>query len=159
MWEGVGDWTELQHIDRHSIGHNRVSFPFSWTAQPGAWGPTLLGAGFLYHTLSPTGLSKLTDFLSSPSYITEFKAPFFLWASQLHSFNPSTVKVIILIFLDRMHLLFTEVHFLFWQPCRVVGQYTASRSAITIAITVTFIFRSFSIPYQGQGTDYSFRFH
>ena len=31
----------------------------------------------------------------------------FLWASQLHSFNPSTAKVIILIFLDRMHLLFT----------------------------------------------------
>ena len=32
--------------------------------------PTLLGAGFLYCILSPTGLiSKLTDFLSSPSYI------------------------------------------------------------------------------------------
>ena len=30
----------------------------------------------------------------------------------------------ILIFLDRMHLLFTQVHFLFWQPGRVVGQYT-----------------------------------
>ena len=45
-------------------------FPFSWAAQPGAWGPTLLGAGFLYRILSPTGLvSKLTDFLSSPSYI------------------------------------------------------------------------------------------
>ena len=34
------------------------------------WGPTLLGAAFLYRNLSPTGLvSKLTDFLSSPSYI------------------------------------------------------------------------------------------
>ena len=55
VWEGVGDWTELQHIDPHSIGRNRVSFPFSW-------GPTLLGAGFLYRILSPTGLvSKLTD--------------------------------------------------------------------------------------------------
>ena len=37
-------------------------------------GPTLLGAGFLYRILSPTGLvsklvSKLTDFLSSSSYI------------------------------------------------------------------------------------------
>ena len=39
-------------------------------AQPEAWGPTLLGAGFLNRILSPTGLvSKLTDFLSSPSYI------------------------------------------------------------------------------------------
>ena len=70
VWEGVGDRTELQHIDLHSIGHNCVSFPFSWAAQPGAWGPTLLGAGFLYCILPSTGLvSKLTDFLSSPSYI------------------------------------------------------------------------------------------
>ena len=43
VWEGVGDRTELQHIDPHSIGHNRVSFPFSWAAQPGAWGPSLSG--------------------------------------------------------------------------------------------------------------------
>ena len=41
VWEGVGDWTEQQHIDPHSSGHNRVSFPFSWAAQPGAWGPSL----------------------------------------------------------------------------------------------------------------------
>ena len=47
-----------------------VSFLFSRAAQSEAWGPTLLGAGFLYRILSPTGLvSKLTDFLSSPSYI------------------------------------------------------------------------------------------
>ena len=47
-----------------------VSFPLSRAAQPEAWGPTLLGAGFLYRILSPMGLvSKLTDFLSSPSYI------------------------------------------------------------------------------------------
>ena len=69
--EGVGDRKELQHIDPHSIGHNRVSFPFSWAAQLEAWGPTLLGAGFLYRILSPTGLvSKLPDYLSSLSYIT-----------------------------------------------------------------------------------------
>ena len=37
VWEGVGEWTELQHIDPHSYGHNSVSFPFSWAAQPGAW--------------------------------------------------------------------------------------------------------------------------
>ena len=71
VWEGVGDRTELQHIDPHSYGHYSVSFPFSWllnrgpggpaslghvprssifsptaTAQSGAWRPTLLGAGF-----------------------------------------------------------------------------------------------------------------
>ena len=47
-----------------------VSFSFSRAAQPEARGPTLLGAGFLYCILSPTSLvSKLSDFLSSPSYI------------------------------------------------------------------------------------------
>ena len=33
-----------------------VSFPFSWAAQPGAWGPASLGAGFLYRILPPTRL-------------------------------------------------------------------------------------------------------
>ena len=153
MWEGVGDRTELQHIDPNSIGHNRVSFPFSWAAQLGTWGPSLSGTcSSIQHLLTnwsdlqtlnrgsrgpfcrllassttsllPIGLvSKLTDIRSSLSYII-IQRPFFLWASQLHSFNPSTAKVIILLFLDRMHLLFTLVHFLIWQPGRVVGQYT-----------------------------------
>ena len=85
MWEGVGDRTELQHIDPHSIGHNRVSFPFSWATQPGPfstasylqlfWSPTAQSGPFcpgaVFSTASfPTDLiSKLTDFLSSPSYI------------------------------------------------------------------------------------------
>ena len=70
VWEGVGDQTELQHIDPHSIGHKHVTFPFSWAAQQGVLGPTLLCSGFLYRILSPTCLvSKLTDFLSSPIYI------------------------------------------------------------------------------------------
>ena len=60
VWEGVRDRTELQHIDPHSIGHNCIPFSFSWAAQLGAWGPTLLDAGFLYCILSPMGLvSKL----------------------------------------------------------------------------------------------------
>ena len=48
-----------------------VSFSFSRAAQPEALGTIfLLSAGFLYHILSQTGLvSKLTDILSSPSYI------------------------------------------------------------------------------------------
>ena len=53
VWEEVGDQTELQHIDPHSIGHNRVSFPFSWAAQPGAWGPSLFECCFsLPHLIS-----------------------------------------------------------------------------------------------------------
>ena len=56
VWERVGDRTELQHIDPHSIGHNRVSFPFSWAAQPGARGPSLSGCWFSLPLLSPTRL-------------------------------------------------------------------------------------------------------
>ena len=33
-----------------------VSFPFSWAAQPGAWGSASLAADFLYRILSPTRL-------------------------------------------------------------------------------------------------------
>ena len=84
-----------------------VSFLFSRVAQPEARRPSsLLGAGFLYRILSPTGLVsktglvsnwsglQLTDFLSSPSYIIVQRTP--SWGRhKLHSFNPSTVKVII----------------------------------------------------------------
>ena len=127
VWEGVGDRTELQHIDPHSIGHNHVSFSFSWAAQPGAWGGAaslgagflyrilspahlipnwsdlqsataqsgvwglpLLGAGFLYHSLSPT------DWISCAlSYIIVQHPPSYCGCHKLHSFNPSTVKVIL----------------------------------------------------------------
>ena len=43
--------------------------------------------------LSLTGLvSKLTDFLSSPSYIIVQRSPSSYGRHKLHSFNPSTVK-------------------------------------------------------------------
>ena len=121
-----------------------VSFPFSWAAQPGAWGPslsgtcsliqnllptataqswawgpTLLGAGFLYRLLSPT------DWIScAPSHIVIQRPP-----SSCGRHNFALIQSVhgqgynILIFLDRMHLLFIQVNFLFWQPGRVVGQY------------------------------------
>ena len=63
VWKEVGDRTKLQHIDPPTLmAISVVSFPFSRTAQPEAWEPTLLGAGFLCRILSPTGLvSKLSD--------------------------------------------------------------------------------------------------
>ena len=97
VWEGVGDRTELPHIDPHSYGHQRCVFlvlqacsnrsPGAHSAgccslyhilsptglvsklNRGSPGPLLLDTGFLYCILSPTGFQKLTDFLSSPSYI------------------------------------------------------------------------------------------
>ena len=81
MWEGVGDRTKRQYIYPHSIGHNRVSFPFSWAAQPEAQEPTLCWilafstASCNQRVWSP----KLTDFLSSPSYIIVQSPTQYLW--------------------------------------------------------------------------------
>ena len=47
----------LQHIDLPSpSGHHRVSFWFSWAAQPGAWGLSLSGTCSHSSIFSPTGL-------------------------------------------------------------------------------------------------------
>ena len=105
----VGDWTEQQHIDPHSYGHNSFSFPFSWAAQPGAWGPSLSGTWSSFqHLLSNWPELQLQLLvLSTASYLQQiwtfcrrgyiiiWRPLFFLWASQFHTqFNPSTVKVI-----------------------------------------------------------------
>ena len=49
--------------------------------------------------------------------------PTFLWASQIALIQPIHGQGYNIL-IDRMHLLFTKVHFLFWQPGLVVGQYT-----------------------------------
>ena len=58
MCEGVADQTELQNIDSHSYGHNSVSFPFSWAAQLGAWGPSLSETCSHSSIFSPTDLNS-----------------------------------------------------------------------------------------------------
>ena len=106
----------------NSYGHNSVSFPFSWAAQPGAWGSSLSGtwSSFQYLlsnwsealnsncligspevplcwvlVLSTASYLQLTDFLSSPGLYNCSTPTFFLQASQFRTqFNPSTVKVI-----------------------------------------------------------------
>ena len=147
LWEGVGDRTELQHIDPHPYSHNGVSFPFSWVAQPGAWGPSLSGTcSSFQHLLSnyncsigglrahsagywfslPHLISNSLNFLCTELYNCS-TSTFFLWASQIALIQPVHGHGYILIFLDRMHLLFTRAHFLFWQPGRVGGQYITPR--------------------------------
>ena len=54
---------------------------------------------------------QLTDFLSSPGLYNCSTPTFFLWASQIALIQPVHGQGYILIFLDRMHLLFTQVHF------------------------------------------------
>ena len=70
MWEGVGDQTELPHIDPHSYGH-QCFFPvllILLNRRPGGplcWVLASSTASCHQRVWSP----KLTDFLSSPSYI------------------------------------------------------------------------------------------
>ena len=45
VWEGVGDRTELQHIDPHSYGHQRF-FPVLLGCSTGGQGPSLSGCWF-----------------------------------------------------------------------------------------------------------------
>ena len=147
-----------------------VSFPFSWATQPGAWGPSSLGGSFLYCILflarlipkcsigglGPTLLcagfiltglvTKLTDFLSSPSYTIVQRPPCgrhnFALIQPVHGQGYN-------ILIDRIHLLFALVHFLFWQPGRVVGQYTTIRcqtvkftSICIVNTSITFLYNS-----------------
>ena len=108
----VGDWTELQHIGPHSSGHSSISFPFSWAAQPRAWGPSLCWD----MVLIPASSLHLIWTSCRRGYIIIWRPP---TSSECHictQFNPSTVKVIPWYpdIFDRMHLLFTQVHFFFW---------------------------------------------
>ena len=97
VWEGVGDRTELQHIDPYSYGHScffpvllgcstgdpeaqlcwvlfSLQYHFSnssdpQTPQSGVLRPLLPGAGFRYRFLSPTLLSpKTLNFLCTELY-------------------------------------------------------------------------------------------
>ena len=55
MWEGVGDRTELQHIDLHYYGHQRCVFLVLQGCSTGGPGAQLsAGCCFLYSILSPT---------------------------------------------------------------------------------------------------------
>ena len=90
----------------------------------GPGGPASLGAGFLYCILSPTRLiPNWLNFLCTELYNSS-TSTLFLWASQIaliQSVHGQGYNI--LIFLDRMHLLFTQVHFLSWQLGWVGGQY------------------------------------
>ena len=56
-----------------------VSFSFSRVAQPEAWGPSPLGAVLSSASCHQRVISKLTDFLSSPSYIIVQSPTKYLW--------------------------------------------------------------------------------
>ena len=143
VWEGVGDWTELLHIDPFSYGHNSVSFLFSWAASRGRGGPASAGKLFSFQHL----LSNSSEALKSNCSIGGPEGPHcwvlvFYTASFFQLTRTSSVPSYIIVLrplnsicrqsrlspdiLDWMHQLFTQVHFLFWQLDWVGGQYTTT---------------------------------
>ena len=147
----VEDWTELQHIDPHSYGHKSVSFPFSWAAQPGAWGPSLSGTWSSFQHLLSNSLGLWTPtaqsgVLRAPSARCWFSLQHLI-SNQLelpvhrvillfnvHSIKPVDRQGYPLDTFDRMHLLFIQVHFLFWQLGR--GQYATIKSISVSSLSV-----------------------
>ena len=110
----IGDWTELQHIDPHSSGRSSISFPFSWVAQLGAWEPSVCWG----MVLIPASSLQLIWSSCHRRYIMNVRPPTSCERHICTQFNLSTVKVIPWspdIF-HRMHLLFTQVHFLSDNP-------------------------------------------
>ena len=97
------------------------------------WPPPTLLAITVFISRSPAGPSLCWDMVLIPAaslqliwtscrrgYIIILRPPTSCERHICTQFNPLTVKVIPDIF-DRMHLLFTQVHFFFWQLGR--GQY------------------------------------
>ena len=116
----VEDWTELQHIDPEVFWLQQHFFPVLLGCSTGGLGTQpLLGHDSHSRIFSPTDL----NFLSPGSY-NNLTSAYFLRASQF-AFN-STLRQSRLspdIF-ERMHVLFTQVHFFFWQLGW--GQYVTS---------------------------------
>ena len=109
----------LQHIDPpNSSGYHSLSFPFSWATQLGAWGPSLcwdmvfIPASSLQLIWTSCRWGYIIIWLVASVTISHSIQPL---DSQGHLWSPDIF--------DRMHLLFTQVHFFFWQLGRVRGQY------------------------------------
>ena len=88
VWEGVGDRTKTAtYWSPNSSGYHSLSFPFSWAAQPGAWGPSLCW----YMVLIPASYLRLIWTSCRRRYIIWF--PPTSCVTIRTQFNPSTVKV------------------------------------------------------------------
>ena len=126
VWEGVGDRTELQHIDLHSSGYHSLSFSFYWAAHPWAWGPSL----FWDMVLIPASSLQLIWTSCRRGYIIICRPPTSCERHNSDSVQPldSQGRPWSPDIFDWMHLLFTLVYFIFWQLGRVGGQYATTRS-------------------------------
>ena len=119
---GVGYRTKTATYWPHnSSGYHSLSFPFSWAAQPGAWGPSLCEDMILI----PESSLRLIWTSRRRGYIKICRSLLLASVTISHSIQPfdSQGRPWSPDIFDRMHLLFTQVHFFFWQLGRVGGQY------------------------------------
>ena len=123
MWEGVGDRTELQYIYPHSYGHQYCGFLVLKGYSAGGPGAHSAGCWLSLPHLVTNGSGLQTAWLPVFTELYNSSTPTFLWASQIELIQPIHGQGYNIL-IDRMHLFFTKVRFLFWQPGRVVGQYT-----------------------------------
>ena len=116
---GVGDWTELQHIDSPTLLAitaflYRSPGLLNWT--PG--GSASVGTWFSFQHL----LSNWSDFLSLPGYIILLRPPASCGVTICTQFNSSTVKDIPRYLRPYAPVIYTGA-FLIWQLGLVGGQY------------------------------------
>ena len=128
-WRLNKDCNILTSPQKNSSGYSSISFPFSWAAQPGAWGPSLCWD----MVLIPASSLQLIDFLSHPYYIIIWRPPTPSGVTIHTQFNPSTVKVIPRYLRPHAPVIFTGA-FLIWQPGRVGGQYVTHFRLIIFVI-------------------------
>ena len=107
----VGDWTELQHTDPPTL----LATAAFISRSPGLLGrglglQPLLGHGSHFSIFSPTDLNFL-----SPGLYNNLTSTYFLRASQFELNSTLRQSRLSPDIFDRMHLLFTQVHFFFLQ--------------------------------------------
>ena len=86
VWEGVGDRTKTATYwpPTNSSGYHSLSFPFSWAAQPGAWGPSLCWD----MVLIPASSLELTWTSCRQGYIIIWHPPTSYARHNSHSIQP-----------------------------------------------------------------------
>ena len=95
----------------NSSGYNSISFPFSWAAQLGDWRSSLLWD----LVLIPASSLQLICLPVTPQLYNYLTSTCLLWASKFTLNSTLRQSRLSPTIFDRMHLLFTQVHFLFWQ--------------------------------------------
>ena len=122
----------LKHIDPHSSGYSRISFPFFWAAQQGAWGPSLCWVWFSLLELEHWLQTLISNWFTScrTRVISLFDVHLLPVASQFALNSTRRQSRLSPDIFDRMHLFFYTGAFPIWQLDRIGGQYVTAAQQI-----------------------------